>query len=275
MGSALTPLLKEAGHQVVALKRPLATSSAAGLDAIVHLAGLAHSRDGDPEAYRVANVQTTSDVAELARTSGASRLIFLSTSLVYGPKPGGAPLTGRSSVNPKGHYAQSKLEAEQLLHDRLGQTLGLNILRPPVVYGPGVKGNLRHIVAVADRGIPLPRLQARRSYLSLQHLNAAIAGLIEADPPSTPFTSVVADAQPVVVKDLFAALGTHRNNRMPTLPGSQLVEPIARTLNERLLGDRFSALFEDLSLDARDITRALPNFVPADTLDELPQQMLG
>jgi nucleoside-diphosphate-sugar epimerase len=157
---------------VDALARPLR-----GVESVVHLAARAHvMRETEPDApaaYARANVEGTANVAAAAARAGARRLVFVSSIGVNGPETAGRPFTESQAPAPAEPYAASKLEAEARLRDvALGQGLEFAILRPPMVYGAGVKGNLRRLLALAHSGLPLPlaSLRNRRSLIGVENL---------------------------------------------------------------------------------------------------------
>lgn len=134
----------------------------AGSDAIVHLAARVHVMDekaADPlAAFRAANVEATLNLARQAAAAGARRFVFVSSIKVNGEATApGQPFTAADRPNPVDPYGISKWEAEQALF-ALGHETGMEIvvIRPPLVYGPGVKANFASLMRLAKRGLPLP-----------------------------------------------------------------------------------------------------------------------
>src|SRR3954469_10181216 len=122
-----------------------------GTEAIVHLAGYAHGR-GDAAALQAVNVDATRAAAEAARVSGA-HFIFVSSIKVHGEHSASALREG-SPLAPSDPYARSKAQAEEVLRSIPG--LRLTVLRPPLVYGEGVKANFLALMRAIARGLPLP-----------------------------------------------------------------------------------------------------------------------
>ncbi|MBI3148613.1 MAG: NAD-dependent epimerase/dehydratase family protein [Betaproteobacteria bacterium] len=151
---------------------------------VFHLAARAHvmqERSPDPLAeYRRANVEVSARLAEQAAAAGVRRLVFLSTVKVLGEANAGRPYTDADPPAPQDHYAISKREAEEVLTG-IGQITGMEvlILRVPLIYGPGVKGNFLSLLRLVARGWPLPlaSLRNRRSLLYLGNLGAALVML--------------------------------------------------------------------------------------------------
>ncbi|MEP6942382.1 MAG: NAD-dependent epimerase/dehydratase family protein [Betaproteobacteria bacterium] len=197
-----------------------------GVDTIVHLAGRAHvtGRDHDPTPHIVANVHVTRRLLDAARRARVRRVVFASTVKVYGEttRPG-RPFRAGDAAQPRDAYARSKAEAENLVWQacRDGDMEGV-VLRWPLVYGEGVKGNFALLIeAVAgERRLPFAGVDNRRSLLYVGNAVTAIAAALEV-PALAGQTLPVADARPVSTPELIlkiaAALGVEaRLSRMPT-----------------------------------------------------------
>lgn len=132
------------------------------VDTVVHCAACAQvSREflGDPlAAYREVNVAGTMNLAQQAATAGVRRFVFISSIKVNGEATQlGRPFTEQCAPKPKDAYGQSKAEAEHALLSLAAQSgMEVVIIRPPLVYGPGVKGNFAEMVTSVCRGMPLP-----------------------------------------------------------------------------------------------------------------------
>ena len=148
-----------------------------GVDVVYHLAGRAHRSDKGPELeryerYRHDNVATTRSLFAAAQRNSVNRFVFVSSIKVLGDVSN-APLRPADAPDPQDVYAQTKLEAERCLEDarHRGRTR-VTIVRPPLVYGPGVKGNFASLLATVASGWPLPlgRADAPRSLLARANL---------------------------------------------------------------------------------------------------------
>src|SRR5688572_8936273 len=141
VGKAVLLALREQHESRVAdryaMRRP---ESVAGCDAVVHLANIAHTAAADPGELWRANVEATRHVAELASSQGVQRLVYLSSIKASGEETFGKPIFGDEAPAPTTEYGRSKLAAEAALAEIAART-GLEVvsLRPPLVYGPGVK----------------------------------------------------------------------------------------------------------------------------------------
>ncbi len=153
-----------------------------GVDAIVHLAGMAHQMQKiEDQIYFDINTELTKKFALAAKAQGVSHFIFISTIKVFGEHQN-AVLTEGSPCQPiNDPYGQSKLDAEKLLERMEDSTFTVAIIRPPLVYGPKVKGNLIRFLKLADSNMPLPfaTISNRRTMVYLDNLTALINAIIE------------------------------------------------------------------------------------------------
>jgi nucleoside-diphosphate-sugar epimerase len=176
----------------------------AGIDAVVHLAGIAHATEAiADERYDQVNHLGTLRLARACEQAGVKRFVFVSSIRAQtGPTHDGV-LTEQSPAMPTDAYGRSKLAAElALATTRLDYT----ILRPVLVYGAGLKGNLAQLAKLARLPLPLPLggLSNRRSLLSRDGLDAAIDVALT-DANAVRKTFIVADASPVSVAEIIAA----------------------------------------------------------------------
>lgn len=188
-----------------------------GADAVVHLAARVHvmgerPRDALAAARRV-NLDGTCRLAEQAATAGVKRFIFTSTLKVHGEASGDHPFTENDAPAPIDPYAISKWEAEQELSTIAGRTgMELVILRPPLVYGPGVKANFLELVKACaeQRYLPFGRVNNRRSILFVGNLADAIAACVDT-PAAAGGTFLIRDdgdlSTPEMVRQLSHAVG--------------------------------------------------------------------
>ena len=246
VGRALCDQLKVAGHTVVpALRRGSGLTNEvvtgdmcsstdwrmalAGCDAVVHLAARVHMmRDSalDPlVSYREINTEATLNLARQAAHAGVKRFVFISTIKVNG-EGRDVPYRETDAPMPEDAYAISKWEAEQGLH-RIAQQTGLEvvILRPPLVYGPGVKANFLSLLHAVKRGWPLPlgAIRNRRSLLYLGNFVDAIRLCVEC-PAAAGQTFLLDDGQAISTPDLIRALASAigRRARLLAVPVGML-----------------------------------------------------
>ncbi len=247
------------------------TEALEGVDAVAHLAARVHvmrERAEDPLAsFRRTNVEGTLRLARAAARAGVGRLVFLSSVKALADASPDGPLTDSSSPNPQDPYGISKYEAEAGLREIANQFhLEVVILRPPLVYGPGVKGNLRALLKLVDRRVPLPlgAVRNQRSLLGLGNLIDAIRlGLSHPAAPGGAF--LLCDGEDLstaeLVRRLGAALG--RRTALFPVPASLLI------LGAGCVGRAAEArrLLGSLTVDDRPIRREL-GWNPPFTVDE-------
>jgi nucleoside-diphosphate-sugar epimerase len=181
------------------------TDPLAGTDAVVHLAGIAHAGPGIPEQrYDRVNHHATAALAAAARDAGVSRFVFVSSLRAQTGPAADHVVSERDTPRPTDAYGRSKLAAERAV---TASGVPFTILRPVLVYGPGVKGNLRALMRLAALPIPLPfgALKARRSLVSLANLASAI-GFVLRQPACAGETYVVADPEPLMIGEIVTAL---------------------------------------------------------------------
>ncbi len=149
-----------------------------GVDAIVHAAGLAQARPGIPDAaYTAINVDATRQLARAARAARVKRFVLMSSIRAQVGASHHGVVTEATPLAPTDAYGRSKVAAEAVTAELLdGSATRWTVLRPVLVYGPGVKGNMAALIRLAARPLPLPfgALKSRRSLVSIGNLIAAI-----------------------------------------------------------------------------------------------------
>lgn len=205
-----------AGFGVVSLEEIL-DGEFPEVDAVVHLAGRAHlMRDNvtDPlMEYTRINHDLSLKLADSALKAGVKKFVYASTVKVMGEgRRNMAPLTEEAPFIPECPYAISKMEAEKGLRMLFIQQKSskLVILRLPMVYGPGNKGNMLSLLKMASRGIPLPlgAVKAKRSMVYIGNLCDAIKKVIEDEDTSRPSvqTFFITDRKDISSRELYSLL---------------------------------------------------------------------
>ena len=244
----------DSGSAVIGdLARPQNMAAAlADVDAVIHSAGLAHAISGLPEDdYRSMNTEATVRLAQAALRAGARRFVFLSSIRAQCGPSSERVLTEAMEPRPTDAYGRSKLAAEQGLADL---DLDWVALRPVLVFGPGVKGNMAELVRLARARYPLPfgALTAPRSLLSLDNLVAAVDCVLAAPAPlRRPL--IVADPEPLGIADMIAALRRGLGRRPGLIPvPPRLIESALRAMGKMELYERVAGpLVADASALAR------------------------
>lgn len=180
---------------------------------IIHTAARVHvmnERAGDALAeFRKVNVEGTVKLAECAAASGVRRFIFISSIKVNGESTlPGKPFRADDHPNPQDPYGVSKFEAEEALK-RLGHDTGMEvvIIRPPLVYGPGVKANFLNMLSWLNRGIPLPlgSIRNQRSLVAIGNLVSLIVTCID-HPRAANQTFLASDGEDLSTTQLLRRL---------------------------------------------------------------------
>lgn len=224
-----------------------------GADAVVHCAARVHVMRDEGEAGRDAfqrvNVDGTREVVAAASQAGVARFVHLSTAKVHGEgRP--APYRPEDPLSPAGPYAASKAEAERLLRTEAPPGVGWTILRPPLVYGPGVGGNFRRLLRLADVAarvpLPLGGLDNSRSLVSVGNLAAAILRAIRTD-AARGRAFLVSDGEDLSTTGLLRRLGAalERPVRLFSVPGPMLTAAFAVAGRRR----ESQRLFESFRVD--------------------------
>jgi UDP-glucose 4-epimerase len=188
------------------LARPLNLAAALeGVDAVVHSAGPSFAMSGLPELdHRSLSAEATVMLARAAQRAGVRRFIFLSSIAAQCSYRADVTLTEEMEPRPDEAYGLSKLAAERGLAEL---DMDWVALRPVLVYGPGMKGNMARLLRIARSPIPLPfaRLEARRSLLSLENLVDAIHTVLTT-PAKLRRPFIVADSATLTVPDMITAI---------------------------------------------------------------------
>ncbi len=210
-----------------------------GVDCVVHCAARVHQMKDDLtspiDAYREVNTYGTLNLARQAADNGVKRFVFISSIKVNGEfTVSGAPFINQSHQVPSDPYGLSKYEAEQGVW-KIAQETGLEVvvIRPPLVYGPGVKANFLSMMNWVNKGIPLPlgAIHNQRSLVFLDNLIDLILACCT-HPNAKGETFLVSDNEDVSTSQLLSlvAKAMGKSNRMLPVPMSWL------SLAARLIG---------------------------------------
>ncbi len=226
--------------------------SFAGYDSVFHVAGIAHIstkklNEDKKRNYWLVNAELPVEVAKKAKHEGVKQFIFLSSMSVYGEHGSikhPVVITKDTSPNPKSIYGESKLAAEQDLEKLKSLDFFVAILRPPMIYGPGSKGNYQYLVRAAQKVPFFPNIKNIRSMLEIgvfsEYLKVLIdtklSGLFFPQNPNYICTSML-------VKSLADEYGR-------TIHLTRLFNPILRSMSGRIhiIDKVFGSLIYDMSL---------------------------
>ncbi|MGY3119655.1 UDP-glucose 4-epimerase [Bradyrhizobium sp. S3.14.4] len=184
-----------------------------GIDCVVHLAARVHHKHEEyaVQIYRNVNVAGTLHLARSAATDGVRHFIFVSTVLVHGrSNDGRAPFSEDDILTPRGLYGMSKAAAEAGLRTLArDSTMNISVIRPPLVYGAGAKGNFALLKRAVDLGLPLPfaAIRNHRAFLAVQNLTSFILRrLAHRDPESNFEIFLLADREQVSTPEFIERL---------------------------------------------------------------------
>jgi nucleoside-diphosphate-sugar epimerase len=248
------------------------SSALTGVNVVIHAAARAHiMRDeaADPLAeFRKVNVEGTLNLAKQAVAAGVKRFIYISSIKVNGESTTRLPaFTESDSAKPEDPYGVSKQEAEEGLR-LLAQETGLEvvIIRPPLVYGPGVKANFLSLVKLSATGLPLPfgSVNNKRSMVYAGNLVDLIMRCIH-HPSAANETFLLSDGDDVSLRSLLTGIRSAmgRSPRLVPVPVG-LFKLAGALTGKRGLVDR---LVGDLQVDSSK-ARSLLSWVPPYTVEQ-------
>jgi nucleoside-diphosphate-sugar epimerase len=294
IGLRLCKYLSAIGSEVVPIvRRPTGTpderilsndeewiSALNGCNVVVHLAGRAHVMEeeaGDPLVeYRRVNVHGLLILAEHAVKAGVQRFVYISSIKVNGERTAqNHPFHASDIPEPEDAYGMSKLEAEQALKDLAHEKrMEVVIIRPPLVYGLGVKGNFASMVRWVRKGIPLPlgAVHNKRSLVALENLVDFIA--LCADPERSPRAAnevfLISDGEDVSTTELLRKVANAYNvaPRLLPIPASW-IRTATRLVGKRAMANRLLGSLVVDSSKARDLL----GWKPIVSIDEQLKKM--
>jgi nucleoside-diphosphate-sugar epimerase len=247
------------------------------VDCVVHCAGKAHSmnENKNQEIYRLVNTEGTRRLAEYAVKAGVKRFVFLSSIKVNGEKTDNieSKFSNNNLPNPQDAYSISKLEAEKILRDISAKTdLEVVIVRLPLVYGYGAKGNLKSLIQLVNFGIPLPfsLINNRRSLIGIDNLIDLLISCID-HPEAKGKTFLVSDDEDLSTPDLinYIASAMGRSARLFPLP-----IPLLKFLGFCIgRSNQINRLIESLQSDIEQ-TRKTLNWSPPVSVQEGIRRMV-
>lgn len=248
-----------------------------GCRAVVHLAArvhVMHDTANDPLIeFRAANVDGTLNLARQAARAGIKRFVFLSSIKVNGEQATAAqPFTADAPPAPEDAYGLSKLEAESGLREICADSgMEFVVIRPPLVYGPGVGGNLKALMRWVQRGIPLPlgAVNNRRSLIALDNLTDLIATCLARSAAANQ-VYLAADGEDVSTTELLRRIANAygRTPRLLPVPTWWLVR-CAAILGKTSTADR---LLGSLVVDSSK-TREVLGWYPVVSMEEQLRRM--
>jgi len=220
-----------------------------GIDTVFHLAGLAHDlRETDKikNLYKKVNVDASVELAELAVKSGVKRFVFVSSAKAGGSSVSGKCANETDQSDPDGIYGKTKREAELKLL-KIGRTSGMHvsIVRPALVYGSNVKGNLKLMLSAIKNGWfpPLPETGNQRSMIHVDDLVRAIV-LIAEDKRANGQIFIATDGRTYSAREIYVAMSNSMEKSIPKWTVPKILFDIIMLINRRL-ARKLDKLFGD------------------------------
>ncbi len=244
-----------------------------GINVIVHTAARVHvGREKNSveslSEFRKVNVAGTLNLARQAQKQGLKRFVYISSIKVNGEKTVlGSPFTEQDSPAPVDSYGISKMEAEQELQQFASETgLEVVIIRPPLVYGPGVKANFQSMLSWLDKGIPLPLggLHNKRSLVALDNLVDLIMTCID-HPAAANQIFLVSDGEDLSVTELLRRMAKVMEKPACLIPvPAKILELGAALLGKSAIAQRLCGSLQVDTSKACDLL----NWIPPLSVDE-------
>lgn len=254
------------------------TGIAAGCQVVVHTAARVHvmgeSGPGALAEYRRVNVEGTLNLAREAAAAGVHRFVFISSVKVNGESTAaGAPFRETDEAGPQDPYSVSKWEAELALRECCARTgMEYVVVRPPLVYGPGVRANFLALAMAVRRGVPLPlgAVQNRRSLIATDNLVSFLQRCTD-HPAAANETFLVSDGQDLSTAELVRGMAAALNRPARLLPVPCGLLRAAGALTGRQL--QIQRLLENLQVDIGKARQQL-SWTPPFTVQEGLQHAL-
>jgi len=227
------------------------------INAVIHLAGLAHSHSFTEKEYQSVNLEGTLHLAHEAAKAGVKRFVFVSSIGVNGSSTLGVPFSIGSDPNPQNWYAESKYSAEAGLQ-KIAQETGLEvvIVRPPLVYGPNAPGNfglLTRLVSYAPC-LPFGLSNNKRDVIAVQNLADLLIKCAK-HPDAAGHTFLVSDGKAVSIKAFTNAIAKGAGTSIIQLPiPVNLMRLVARICGKSVMVEQ---LVGDLEVDSSHIQEVL------------------
>ncbi|MDH5444114.1 MAG: SDR family oxidoreductase [Gammaproteobacteria bacterium] len=303
VGGRLLSMLQEQGHQCrAAIRRPSSTvdvhadsivvgdidantdwsTAVAGMDVVVHLAARVHvmhdQADNPLAEFRKINLDGTRSLAEAAVKAGVKRFVYISTIKVNGERTKDKPFKADDIPAPSDPYAIAKWEAEKNLRE-IAQATGLEvvIIRPPLVYGPGVKANLQSLIKLVRKRIPLPLagIKNKRSLVALDNL-ASLIMLACVHPNAAGHVFLAADDEALSTAELVGKIAKAFGQRSPVFYfPSRLIEFGIRLLGKQAVWQRLSGSLQVDNSAAKELMGWQPVTSMDEELERIVQRMQG
>ncbi|MBR5546734.1 MAG: NAD-dependent epimerase/dehydratase family protein [Clostridia bacterium] len=218
IGSHIAAYLPERTYTVrqLDLRRGLDPRAFEGQDVVIHVAGIAHQKETtrNKGLYQSVNCDLAVETAELAKKYGVKQFIFFSSMSVYGKTTG--RITADTKPAPNTYYGQSKWDAEQKMALLADDHFRIAMLRPPMIYGKGCRGNYPRLAALAKKLPVFPQVHNQRSMLYIGTLCEFVRQLIESGKGGLYFPQ---NCEYVNTTELVTAIADCHGKKLMVIPG--------------------------------------------------------
>ena len=247
-------------------------------DCLIHCAGIANTtKKDDKDIYNSVNFEGTKNLAEQAVKAGVRRFIFLSTIKVNGEstyKPNTKQrFSHKNTSNPQDSYAISKLEAEKILWEISSKTgLEVVVVRLPLVYGYGAKGNLERLIKLVRLGIPLPLslVKNQRSMVGMDNLVDLLIRCID-HPEASGKTFLASDGEDLSTPKLIKLIASSMGRKANLFPFPiYILKFLASVLGKK---EEINRLVGSLRID-NSYTKKILNWTPPISVEEGIRKMV-
>jgi nucleoside-diphosphate-sugar epimerase len=250
-----------------------------GFDCVIHCAGLTHQMSSikDINIYNLVNIDGTKRLAEKSVEAGIKRLVFLSSVKVNGESTYQINMKQKFSYkdkpNPQDLYAKSKLGAEKALWEISSRTgLEVVVVRLPLVYGYGVKGNLERLIKLVKSGIPLPLslVKNKRSMIGMDNLVDLLIRCID-HPEARGKTFLASDGEDLSTPELIKLIASSMEKKANLFPFPiSMLKFLASVLGKR---EEINRLVGSLRIDG-SYTKEILNWTPTISVEEGIRRMV-
>lgn len=231
------------------------------VDVILHLAGIAHRMEKtDDSLYYDVNYELTKELATAAKAANVGHFLFVSTIKVYGDEY--ELLTPDTECRPNDAYGKSKLLAEEALKGLESEDFKISIVRPPLIYGQGVKGNMKKLIALVEKRkyIPFGSINNLRSMVGVDNFVALLDRVIETRKSGT---FLIQDTEPVSTSRLISEISKAKNINVKLIS----IPRVMRFTIKKIAPEIYKRLFGSLVVDD-SATRNILNFEPPYSFEE-------
>lgn len=213
-------------------------------DVVFHVAGIAHIKETteNEKLYYEINRDLAYETAKKAKQDGVSQFIFLSSMSVYGLENG--LIDNQTKLNPNTAYGKSKIEAEELIKPLEDETFKIAILRPPMVYGKGCKGNYQRLAKLALKTPLFPNIDNKRSMIYIDNLSEFTKKIIDNQSRGLYFPQ---NTEYVNTSDMVSKIAEQHNKKIVL---TKLFNPMLKMINISTINKVFGSLVYEKSMSS-------------------------